>query len=69
MTRLVPLILLSPSSHPPVDITNGINGTGEFQKTFFFILNLAIGGNWPGFNIDNSAFPAYMYVDYVRVYQ
>eukprot|EP00604_Paraphysomonas_vestita_P003639 CAMPEP_0174820254 /NCGR_PEP_ID=MMETSP1107-20130205/3953_1 /TAXON_ID=36770 /ORGANISM="Paraphysomonas vestita, Strain GFlagA" /LENGTH=281 /DNA_ID=CAMNT_0016035211 /DNA_START=62 /DNA_END=907 /DNA_ORIENTATION=+ len=52
-----------------IDITNGINGTGEFQKNFFFILNLAIGGNWPGFNIDNNAFPAYMYVDYVRVYQ
>jgi beta-glucanase (GH16 family) len=51
------------------DITNGINGTGEFQNSFFFILNLAIGGNWPGFNIDNGAFPAYMFVDYVRVYQ
>jgi hypothetical protein len=51
------------------DITNGVNGTGEFHNNFFFILNLAIGGNWPGFNIDNGAFPAYMYVDYVRVYQ
>ena len=30
---------------------------------------MAIGGNWPGFNIDNNAFPAKMYVDYVRVYK
>jgi hypothetical protein len=30
---------------------------------------MAIGGNWPGFTIDNNAFPANMYVDYVRVYQ
>jgi hypothetical protein len=30
---------------------------------------MAIGGNWPGFTVDNTAFPASMYVDYVRVYQ
>ncbi len=67
---LVSFLPLFPSSLSfSIDITNGINGTGEFQKNFFFILNLAIGGNWPGFNIDNNAFPAYMYVDYVRVYQ
>lgn len=40
-----------------------------FDKNFFIILNLAIGGNWPGFNIDTAAFPAEMKVDYVRVYQ
>ena len=52
-----------------MDITNGVNGTSEFQNNFFILLNMAIGGQWPGFNIDNGAFPAYMYVDYVRVYQ
>ncbi|MFA0963651.1 carbohydrate-binding protein [Roseivirga sp. BDSF3-8] len=52
-----------------VNIENGVNGTSEFHNKFFIILNMAIGGNWPGFSVDNNAFPAKMYVDYVRVYQ
>jgi beta-glucanase (GH16 family) len=52
-----------------VSIANGVNGTSEFHNNFFILLNLAIGGNWPGFTIDNNAFPANMYVDYVRVYR
>ena len=51
------------------DISNGINNTGAFQNPFFIILNLAVGGNWPGKTIDTSKLPASMYVDYVRVYQ
>jgi beta-glucanase (GH16 family) len=51
------------------NIANSINGTDEFHNKFFILLNMAIGGNWPGSTIDDSAFPAYMYVDYVRVYQ
>ncbi len=51
------------------NIANGINGTGCFQNPFFIILNLAVGGNWPGNTIDDSKLPASMYVDYVRVYQ
>lgn len=49
--------------------TNNINGTEEFHKPFFIILNLAVGGNFPGQTIDDSKFPAKMYVDYVRVFQ
>ena len=49
--------------------TNNINGTEEFQKPFFILLNLAVGGNWPGFTIDETKLPAKMYVDYVRVYK
>lgn len=52
-----------------IDITNGVGGTDEFQRPFFLLLNMAVGGNWPGFNIDEAALPAKMYVDYVRVYQ
>jgi beta-glucanase (GH16 family) len=52
-----------------VSILNGVNGTSEFHNNFFLLLNMAIGGNWPGFSIDNNAFPANMLVDYVRVYQ
>jgi beta-glucanase (GH16 family) len=51
------------------NILNSINGTDEFHKPFFFILNLAVGGNWPGQTIDNTKLPASMFVDYVRVYQ
>jgi beta-glucanase (GH16 family) len=50
------------------NIANNINSTEEFHRNFFILLNLAIGGNWPGFTIDNNAFPASMIVDYVRVY-
>ncbi len=34
----------------------------------FIILNLAIGGSWPGAPNSSTAFPAAMLVDYVRVY-
>ncbi|MEH6418152.1 carbohydrate-binding protein [Pseudomonas sp. CGJS7] len=50
------------------NIQNGVNGTEEFHRDFFLLLNFAIGGNWPGFNIDESRLPAKMLVDYVRVY-
>lgn len=52
-----------------VNISNGVNGTSEFHNNFFILLNLAVGGNWPGFSVDNGALPAQMLVDYVRVYQ
>lgn len=51
------------------NIANGINGTDEFHKPFFIILNLAVGGNWPGSPNSSTPFPAEMLVDYVRVYQ
>ncbi|NLG84815.1 MAG: glycoside hydrolase family 16 protein [Firmicutes bacterium] len=51
------------------NIANSINGTDEFHKPFFIILNLAVGGNWPGAPNSSTVFPARVYVDYVRVYQ
>jgi len=47
-----------------------ING-GEypFDKPHFFIMNLAVGGNWPGSPDANTTFPQRMIVDYIRVYQ
>lgn len=59
---------LDGNQYHEVNIAGGINGTSEFHNNFFIILNMAIGGNWPGFNINNSAMPAEMRVDYVRVY-
>ncbi len=41
----------------------------EFRQNFFIILNLAVGGNWPGYPDNTTTFPQYLEVDYVRVYQ
>ena len=51
------------------NIANNINGTEEFHKNQFILLNMAIGGRYPGFVVNNNAFPASMHVDWVRVYQ
>jgi len=39
-----------------------------FDKRFHFILNVAVGGNWPGSPDATTVFPQHMMVDYVRVY-
>lgn len=41
----------------------------EFRKSFFFIFNVAVGGNWPGSPDGSTAFPQQMVVDYIRVFQ
>lgn len=47
-----------------------VNVDWPFDKPFYIILNLAIGGNWGGVQgIDNTIFPATYEIDYVRVYQ
>jgi beta-glucanase (GH16 family) len=40
-----------------------------FDHPFFLLLNLAVGGSWPGNPDATTVFPQYMLVDYVRVYQ
>ncbi|MDF2802215.1 MAG: glycosyl hydrolase family protein [Anaerocolumna sp.] len=50
-------------------IANNTGNTEEFQKSFFILLNLAVGGNWPGSPNSSTPFPSQMLVDYVRVYQ
>ena len=40
-----------------------------FDKPFFFIMNVAVGGNWPGSPNSSTSFPQRMIVDYVRVFQ
>ena len=40
-----------------------------FDKPFYLILNLAIGGNFGGAEIDDSVLPQEFVIDYVRVYQ
>ena len=57
-----PYLTTSPASLPP-------GKPWEFNKPFFLILNLAIGGTWPGPPNKSTVFPNDMTVDYVRVYQ
>jgi beta-glucanase (GH16 family) len=40
-----------------------------FDHPFFILLNVAIGGYWPGNPDGTTAFPTSMLVDYVRVYR
>lgn len=39
-----------------------------FHERFYMILNLAVGGNWPGDPDETTSFPQTMEIDYVRVY-
>jgi beta-glucanase (GH16 family) len=52
---------------------DGIRYHGEkngppFDKRFHLLLNVAVGGNWPGSPDASTTFPQVMQVDYVRVY-
>jgi len=40
-----------------------------FNKNFFFILNVAVGGNLPGSPDNTTPFPQSMIVDYIRFFQ
>ncbi len=51
------------------NIANNVNNTDEFHQPFFIILNLAVGGAWPGNPDTTTQFPDTMFVDYVRVYE
>jgi beta-glucanase (GH16 family) len=51
----------------PADLPAATNWV--FDHPFFMLLNVAVGGNWPGSPDETTAFPQKMYVDYVRVFQ
>jgi beta-glucanase (GH16 family) len=46
-----------------------VPGDWVYDHDFFIILNLAVGGLWPGSPDKTSVFPQQLLVDYVRVYQ
>lgn len=48
--------------------TTGAN-KDEFRRPYFLLLNLAVGGNWPGAPNASTVFPQKYIVDYVRVFQ
>ena len=48
---------------------NNVPGTWVFDHPFFILLNVAVGGSWPGSPDSTTVFPQTMLADYVRVYQ
>lgn len=40
-----------------------------FNKPHFFLINMAVGGNWPGYPDATTTFPQRFIVDYIRVFQ
>ncbi|TDM08905.1 MAG: glucan endo-1,3-beta-D-glucosidase [Ideonella sp. MAG2] len=40
-----------------------------FDQPFYLVMNVAVGGNFPGLPTADTAFPAQLVVDYVRVYE
>jgi beta-glucanase (GH16 family) len=40
-----------------------------FDHPFYLVLNLAVGGNWPGYPDQTTSFPQTMLIDWVRVYE
>jgi beta-glucanase (GH16 family) len=44
-------------------------GTWVFDQPFFIIINLAVGGDYPGAPNAETVFPQTMLVDYVKVYK
>jgi beta-glucanase (GH16 family) len=43
--------------------------TYPFNEFFYFIINLAIGGNFPGAPDATTQYPQWFILDYIRVYQ
>jgi beta-glucanase (GH16 family) len=46
-----------------------IGGKWVYDHPFFIIMNLAVGGAWPGNPDATTVFPQEMLIDYVRVYR
>ncbi|MCO6475358.1 MAG: family 16 glycosylhydrolase [Phaeodactylibacter sp.] len=59
--------LLDGQEYHNIDITP--SELSEFRNDFFFIFNVAVGGNWPGYPDATTVFPQRMIVDYIRVFQ
>jgi len=55
------------ATRTPADLPAGANWV--YDHPFFIILNVAVGGKWPGDPDVQTKFPQTMLVDYVRVYQ
>ncbi len=54
------------STAPPTP--SEIAGAWVFDHPYFLLLNVAVGGDWPGPPDATSSYPQSMLIDYVRVY-
>lgn len=65
-------ITIGVDDHAYMQVLNNLpggEGAWPFDKPFYLILNLAIGGSWAGAKgIDDAAFPQQFDIDYVRVW-
>jgi beta-glucanase (GH16 family) len=55
------------ATRTPADLPAGTKWV--YDHPFFIILNLAVGGGWPGSPDATTVFPQQMFVDHVRVYK
>ena len=55
------------ATRTPADLPKGAKWV--YNHEFFILLNVAVGGGWPGSPDSSSVFPQTMLVDYVRVYK
>jgi beta-glucanase (GH16 family) len=60
----------------PAAIVWYVDGAERYRTTenipsepMYLLANLAVGGDWPGNPDDKTVFPAYMDIDYIRVYK
>ncbi|HET8859195.1 family 16 glycosylhydrolase [Marivirga sp.] len=59
--------LIDNQSYGSIDTTP--SHLDEFREEFFFIFNVAVGGNWPQYPDETTEFPQEMWIDYIRVFQ
>jgi beta-glucanase (GH16 family) len=55
------------ATRTPADLPQGAKWV--YRRPFFLLLNVAVGGDWPGNPDASTVFPQSMLVDYVRVYR
>ncbi|CAI8312952.1 MAG: Beta-glucanase [Owenweeksia sp. TMED14] len=55
------------ATYTPNNIVSG--QAWRFNHSFFFILNIAVGGDWPGNPDQTTVFPQQMLIDYIRIFQ
>ncbi len=55
------------TTRTPADLPHGAKWV--YKHPFFILLNVAVGGGWPGNPDSSTLFPQTMLVDYVRVYR
>jgi beta-glucanase (GH16 family) len=55
------------TTRTPADLPHGAKWV--YKHPFFILLNVAVGGGWPGNPDSSTIFPQTLVVDYVRVYR